>query len=123
MNLKRSWYVFGREVRLSPRSPLVLFAIGVPLLMTFLISAVFGSLFDPNPRLGIVDQDGSAVAVAAQEIEGVEVTLIDDVDELRSKVENHDLDAGMVLPQGFDAAIAAGIQPDLLFYVSGESLA
>jgi len=121
--MKRSWYVFGRELRLSPRSPLVFFAIAIPLLMTFLMSAVFGSLLDPNPRLGIVAEGESAVVAAAQEVDGIEVTLLDDVDDLHRDVESHGLDAGMVLPHGFDAAVAAGEQPDLLFYVSGESLA
>jgi ABC-2 type transport system permease protein len=70
-----------------------------------------------------VDQGGSAVAVAAQELDGVEVVLVDDVDELRGLVAAHDLDAGLVLSRGFDDAVAAGRQPDLQFYVSGESLA
>lgn len=91
--------------------------------MTFLISAVFGSLFDPNPRLGIVDEGRSRVTTAAEQIEGIEVTFLDEVTELRRMVESHDLDAGMVLPPGFDAQVATGEQPDLLFFVSGESLA
>jgi ABC-2 type transport system permease protein len=95
----------------------------MPLIMTFLISAVFGSLFDANPKLGIVDEGGSEVTVAAQELDGVEVVLVDDVEGLRDLVEAHDLDAGLVLPVGFDDAVAAQRRPDLQFYVSGESLA
>ena len=123
MSPRRTWYVFLRELRLSPRSPVVFFAIAMPLILTFLISAVFGSLFDADPRLGIVDAGDSAVTSAAQELEGITVVVVDDVNELQDLVEAHDLDAGMVLPAGFDDAVSAGRQPDLQFYVSGESLA
>ena len=35
----------------------------------------------------------------------------------------NDLDAGLVLPLGFDEAVQAGEQPELQFFVGGESLA
>ncbi len=123
MNPKRAWDIFAREVRLSPRSPLVFFAIAMPLIMTFLISSVFGTLFDANPRLGIVDEGSSGVTAAALQLEGVDTVIVSDIEALREKVESHDLDAGLVLPVGFDASLQAGGQPDLEFYVSGESLA
>ena len=106
MNLRRSFHVFGREVRLSPRSPTVFFAIAIPLLMTFLFSAVFGTLWEAPPRLGIVDEDASQVTIAAQELSGVDVTIVDGEPTLRRMVEDHDLDAGLVLPARFDEAIA-----------------
>lgn len=123
MNLRHAWSVFGREVKLSPRSPLVFFAIAMPLIMTFLISSVFGSLFDAGPRLGIVDQGSSEVTPAALELEGVDTVIVPDVPTLKESVELHDLDAGLVLPAGFDAAVATGTRLELEFYVSGASLA
>ncbi len=123
MNPKRAWNVFAREVRLSPRSPLVFFAIAMPLIMTFLISSVFGSLFEANPTLGIVDDGNSTVAAAALQLEGIDSVIVPDVETLQAKVESHDLDAGLVLPADFDATLQAGGQPDLEFYVSGASLA
>lgn len=123
MNPKRAWNILAREVRLSPRSPLVFFAIAMPLIITFLISSVFGSLFDANPRLGIVDEGSSAVTAAAQQLAGVDTVIVPDVNTLRAKVESHDLDAGLVLPADFDAVLQAGGRPDLEFYVSGASLA
>lgn len=123
MNLRLSWIILSRELRLSPRSPLVFFAIAMPLLITFLISSVFGSLFDVSPRLGIVDLGDSSITKAALEREGIDAVVVSDVASLRAQVEDHDIDAGLVLSASFDAAIAAGTQPDLQFYVSGESLA
>jgi hypothetical protein len=55
VNLHRAFHIFERELRLSPRSPVVLFAVGLPILMTFLLASVFGTLFTGTPRLAIVD--------------------------------------------------------------------
>ncbi len=123
MNLQSSWYVLARELRLSPRSPLVFFAIAMPLIITFLVSSVFGTLFDTSPSLGIVDLGESQVTVAAVALDGIDATIVSGVDTLQERVEAHDLDAGLVLPDGFDAAVARSENPDLAFYVSGESLA
>jgi ABC-2 type transport system permease protein len=123
VNLQRSWYVFSREIKLSPRSPLVFFAIAMPLLITFLVSSVFGSLLDVSPELAIVDLGDSEITAAAVQLDGIETTIVTDAATLRQRVEAHDFDAGIVLPAGFDTATAAGEQPNLEFYVSGESLA
>jgi ABC-2 type transport system permease protein len=123
MSVRRAWSVAAREFRLGPRSPLFLYAIFLPIAMSFLISAVFGGLLDPEARLGIVDLGQSEVTLAAQELEGVSVDVIDDADSLRNRVETHNLDAGIVLAAGFDERVRAGEQPDLDFYISGESLA
>ncbi len=123
MNIQRSWYVLSRELKLSPRSPLVFFAIAMPLLITFLVSSVFGSLFDISPKLAVVDLGDSQITAAAVQLDGVETTLVADAETLRRRVEAHDFDAGIVLPPNFDAAVATGEHPDLEFYVSGESLA
>lgn len=123
MNLLRIRHVFVREVVMAPRSPIVVFAIALPLVLTFLVSAVFGSLLDPNPRLGIVDEGASEVTTAAEGLDGIDVVVLDRTESLRGRVEANDLDAGLVLPGGFDAAVRAGEQPDLEFFVSGESLA
>jgi ABC-2 type transport system permease protein len=91
--------------------------------MSFLISAVFGDLLDPNPRLGISDQGSSELTAAAEELEGIVVTEVDEPDELRSSVESHDFDAGLVLAADFDETLKSGGEPELQFYVSGSSLA
>jgi ABC-2 type transport system permease protein len=84
---------------------------------------VFGSLFESRPSLGIVDRGDSAVTRAARQLDGVDASIVEDVTTLEREVEAHDLDAGLVLPAGFDAAVRAGERPDLEFFVSGSSLA
>ena len=108
---------------MGPRSPLFLYAIILPIVMTLVIVGVFGSLFAPSPRLGIVDEGNSAVVAAAQELDGIEVTTMSSIDALKEMVEANDLDAGLVLTQGFDSDLQSGNRPPLDFYIGGESLA
>jgi ABC-2 type transport system permease protein len=115
--------VFRKDLKLGPRSPIFLFVVILPVLMTFVVQVAFTSLFEPTPRLGIVDRGDSALTAATVGLEGIEVTRLDDDAELRRLVEAGDLDAGIVLPLGFDDDLRAGRQPALRFYIGGESLA
>ncbi len=123
MNLQRAWRVAARDFRLGPRSPIFVYAILLPVILSFLISAVFGGLLDPDPRLGIVDEGASALTAAAEELDGIAVSVLEDAADLRSKVTAHDFDAGLVLAADFDAQVQGGGEAELDFYVSGSSLA
>ena len=115
--------IFRKDLALGPRSPLVLWALVLPVFFTIVLQGVFGSLFDPDPRLGIVDQGSSSIPALAEQTDGIALVMLDSVDELLVEVENNDLDAGLILQEGFDADVMAGNQPPLQFYVGGESLA
>ena len=67
--------------RLGPRSPFVLYAFVLPVIMTLLIRSVFGGLFDANPRLAVVDLGSSQVTAEALELEGIDVTSLNDADD------------------------------------------
>ena len=123
MSPNRLLCVLRKDLRLGPRSPVFLWVLVLPLLITLVLQVAFGDLFDPSPRLGIVDRGASAVTVAARRLPGIEVVLLDQVDTLRERVEANDLDGGLVLAEGFDAALRAGGRPTLEFYVGGRSLA
>ncbi len=123
MSLTRTFKVLGKEFRLGPRSPVFLWVLFLPVLFTLVIQVTFGSLFDPQPRLGIVDQGSSTITTAVQGIEGIDLTLLDNADDLKAQVEADNLDAGLVLPAGFDDQVRSGARPPLEFYVGGESLA
>ena len=123
MSTRHAATIFNRDVKLSPRSPLVLYALLIPFLLTVLVQGVFGDLFAPQPRLIVVDEGDSQIATDAAELEGIEVTFMGDRDEMLDTVESNGSDAGLYLPAGFDDAVIAGEQPLLDFYVGGESLA
>jgi ABC-2 type transport system permease protein len=121
--LRRVGHVLGKDLQLGPRSPLLLWALALPIVMTLLFRGVFGGLFASEPRLGIVDLGASALVPAAADLDGIDVRMRPDVATLRAEVEAGDLDAGLVLPSGFDAAVLSGDRPRLDLVVGGGSLA
>ena len=123
MSLARVLRLLRKDLRLGPRSPIFLFAVILPVVMTFVVQVAFSALLEPAPRLGIVDRGDSQLTAEAQKLPGVAVTVLDDEAVLRRKVEAGDLDAGLVLEPGFDAALRAGRRPALPLYIGGESLA
>ena len=123
MKLTRAWEIMRKELLSGIRSPYFILAIAAPFLITIGVRGLLGGLFEPEPRLGIVDEGNSDTTTGARALEGIEVLLVDSADELRRQIEANDLDGGLVLPAGFDTAIRAGDQPELRFYLGGESLA
>ncbi len=123
MSLTRMWKVLRKDLALGPRSPIFLWAIVLPFALTLILQVAFGSLFDPQPRLGIVDDGDSYITESVTEMDGVDVTLLEDEAELKQLVEENDLDAGLILPAGFDDAVRNGDRPALQFFIGGESYA
>ncbi|MFU8891168.1 MAG: ABC transporter permease [Anaerosomatales bacterium] len=123
MSLTRILKMLRKDFALGPRSPIFLYMILLPFALTGLFQFAFGSLFTPQPRLGIVDAGNSAITAAVEGADGIDLTLLDDAAELRAQVEANDLDAGLVLPAGFDDAVRDGGRPPLQFYIGGESYA
>ncbi|MFO7548480.1 MAG: ABC transporter permease [Acidimicrobiia bacterium] len=115
--------LLAKDLRLGPRSPFFLWAFVLPVFITLLVQVVFGGLFDPAPRLGIVDRGDSAIVDEALALGGIEVTVLGDEEMLLDMVERNALDAGLILAPGFDEAVVAGRRPLLELYVGGESLA
>ncbi|MBW2458726.1 MAG: ABC transporter permease, partial [Deltaproteobacteria bacterium] len=108
---------------MGPRSPVIVFALVMPVLITLFLQVVFMTLFDPKPRLGIVDLGQSEITAAVAELEGIELHRVETAADLRRRVEGHDVDVGLVLAKGFDDAVRSGKRPELPILVSGESLA
>jgi len=123
VSIRRVFMILLKDFSVGPRKPFFLWALILPFALTLLFQFAFGSLFEPKPRLGIVDQGDSVITTAVQNLEGFEVSILTEVEDLIGQVEEHDLDAGLVLSPGFDEAVQEGEKPALEFYISGESLA
>lgn len=123
MSLANVGRLLRKDLQLGPRSPIFLWVLVLPFLITFVVQVVFGSLFEVQPRLGIVDLGSSTITSSIEAMEGIDLIILESATDLRDQVEANDLDAGLVLEPGFDAAVAAGDLPLLEFFVGGESLA
>ncbi|MBU0956211.1 MAG: ABC transporter permease [Spirochaetes bacterium] len=123
MNLKRVWHIFIKDLAVGPRSPLLVFMVVMPLVMTLALNLVFGNLSSSEPKLALYVEAESAVQAELERLPGLRLTIVSSADELRTKVEAHDFDAGLVIPTGFDADLREGRRPLLQLYFSGESYA
>lgn len=123
MSLTRIWKVLKKDLALGPRSPIFMWALVLPVALTLILQVAFGSLFDPEPRLGVLDDGNSAITAALEDMEGIQLTVFEDEAELKAQVEANDLDAGLILPDGFDESVTAGERPTLQFFIGGESYA
>lgn len=120
---RRVGRVLAKDLRLGPRSPMVLWALVLPVVLTVLLRGIFGGLLDSNPRLGVLDAGGSEITTGVRAVEGIEVQSYFNLAELEADVLAGDLDAGLALPAGFDDAVRGGQQPPLQLWISGQSLA
>ncbi len=123
MNPVRIWRLLYKDLALGPRKPAFLYAVVLPVALTLILQVAFGTLFEPQPRMGVVDAGESEITAELAAMEGIQFTRLDNPEELKTRVEQHDLDAGLILKAGFDEAVRAGERPELELFVSGESLA
>ena len=122
MRLTRAWQILRKDLRLGPRSPIVLWALVVPIALTLLLRGVFGELFDGEPRVGLADDGASTLAAEVERLDGLDVRRYDDAAELETDVTEGRLDAGLAIPTGFDEAVREGARPPLPLWIAGESL-
>lgn len=123
MSIRRIAAILTKDLALGPRGPIFLYALVLPAALTLIFQVAFGSLFAPRPRLGLVDEGRSSVVARIRELDGIDLSIIEDRTTLRRMVEQNDLDAGLVLPAGFDEAVRRGERPFLPFFIGGESYA
>lgn len=104
--------------RFRDRSAIVL-GFAAPLAIAFLMSNAFGGAQDLHVTLGVVDEDGGDLAAALVEVlESPELGELFDVEHRPSAaaaeaVEDGDLDAALVIPEGFSEAVTSGAAADL----------
>jgi ABC-2 type transport system permease protein len=98
--------VLKKDLKRAPRSGMVLLAILYPVLITAIVQLIFGSIFDPLPRVGVIDH-GESVFVADMEKGPVELTVYENGQEEKmwKEVELGNLDMGMIYPAGFDESL------------------
>jgi len=107
----RALAIAGVNVRrmLRDRSN-VFFVFVFPMLLILVLGVSFGRGFEP--RIGVVAADpgalGRDLVRTLEEMPDVDVARYDSVDDLRTSVERGQLEAGVVVPEGYDGAIRAG---------------
>jgi len=123
VSVRRVGILFLREIIQGPKNFIFIWAIVAPVVISLIVSLISGSLFSGKPHLGIVDLGESRLVTMAAELDSLSVSLYDTEDDMLSAIENGRLDMGIVLPEGFDSAIAQGSGAEIKAYIAGGSLA
>ncbi len=115
--LRAATLILAKDARLRARDRSVwLFALVVPIGLTFLFSSIFPDTGELELTAGVVDLDGGEVAAGF--VDGVLPALaedgiltrvdLDDEADARARVADGTADAVWILPEGFSEAVAAG---------------
>ncbi len=123
MSLRRISVLVGKELWQGPKNFIFIMAIAAPILISLVLSLVFGTLFSEKPKLGIMDEGQSQLVAMAQELDSVITREYGSISVLKQATESGAVDMGIVLPDGFDAAVSRGEKVEIEAYIWGESLA
>ncbi len=122
MNLRRVGILLYREFVQGPKNFIFLFSVVIPLVLSFVLSLLFGTLFANKPRLGINDAGDSQFTRSAEAMEAFIVREYASEAELKEAAQMGAVDIGIVLPADFDARVTGGQATRMLAYIWGESL-
>jgi ABC-2 type transport system permease protein len=121
MSLRRVGVLLGKELVRGPRSFVFIMALVVPVVLTLLITLLFGAVFSGKVRLGLVDEGRSQMVPLAQSLESLTVKMYESEAELREAAAIGAVDIGVALPNTFDRRIGSGRSTTLTVYTWGES--
>jgi ABC-2 type transport system permease protein len=113
----------GKDLFRGPKNFILVWAVIAPVVISLVVSLIFGTLFTEKPRLGIVDEGNSQLVAMAQETASIISREYDSVFEVKEAVANGHVDVGIVLPADFDSSVRQGKKTHITGFVSGESLA
>ncbi len=122
MNIRRVYVLLGKEIRHTSKNFIFVFAIVIPIVLSLVVTLLFGSLFSGKPKLGINDQGDSELAAMLTNTDALLSKEYSSDDELRAAVERGAVDFGLVIPQQFDTSLKSGDEAQLSGYLWGESL-
>lgn len=123
MSLRRIGLLVGKDLFRGPKNFILVWAVIAPVVISLVVSLIFGTLFTEKPRLGIVDEGNSQLVAMAQETASIISREYDSVFEVKEAVANGHVDVGIVLHADFDSSVRQGKKTHITGFVSGESLA
>ena len=121
MSLKHVGVLLGKELVRGPRNFVFIMALVLPVVVTLLITLLFGTVFSGKARLGLADEGRSEIIPLAQALESLTVKTYESEDMLREAVAIGAVDIGIALPETFDRRIGSGRSTTLTVFTWGES--
>ncbi len=123
MNIRRIGILLHKELFYGARNYIVIFAVFAPIMLSIIVSLVFGTWLTTKPRLGVVDEGSSKIVYSFASLDSIDTLRYQTASEMRKAVENGSADIGIVIPAGFDDAIIGQTGIQIKAYIWGESQA
>jgi len=123
MSIRRVAILLGKDFKYGSKSFVFIMAIVAPILISLVLTLVFGTFFSQTAKLGITDQGDSRLVDLVSASDSVQTRTYISVDDLKRAVEAGAVDMGVALPENFDEDALSGNSIVLPAYVWGESLA
>lgn len=122
--MKHAWYIAAKELLQNRRDRLAaLFTLVLPVIFTIFLGLIFSNVADSDLPLALADADGSPAAQQLVQRLG-ESPLLDlaimEASEVDDAVHSQEVAAGLVIPEGFGAALESG-QPTSLTFISVQT--
>ncbi len=121
MSFSRLLLLTKKDLKACPRSPVALWILLMPLLVTFFIQVVFPSIFQPEPVLGIYTASESVIAANLASIEEIKVVFEDEA-RLVDMVQSGSVDAALFISDTFEDSVLSGERPELRFMASEKGV-
>ncbi len=122
MSPNRVGILLWKELLHGFKGTVFIIAIVTPIIISFIISLLFGNLISQKPRLGIVDGGTSRIVTLITESASITGKEYDSASKLKKAVAAGAVDVGVVLPKGFDRLVISGEKAEVTTFVWGESL-
>ncbi|GAG43416.1 unnamed protein product, partial [marine sediment metagenome] len=123
MSIRRVAILLWKDFKYGSKSFVFIMAIVAPILISLVLTLVFGTFFSQTAKLGITDQGGSRLVDLVSASDSVQTRTYASADDLKRAVEAGAVDMGVALPENFDEDALSGDSIVLPAYVWGESLA
>jgi len=123
MSIRRVSILLGKDFKYGSKGFIFILAVVAPILISLVLTLVFGTFFSQTAKLGLTDQGDSRLVELVSASDSVQTRTYATADDLRRAVEAGAVDMGVALPENFDEDALSGNSIVLPAYVWGESLA
>ncbi|MGB9694712.1 MAG: ABC transporter permease [Caldisericaceae bacterium] len=123
MSIRRIIILLKKEFVIGSKSFIFVWALAVPIILTLIMSLVFGVFLARTPRLGVYVASPSQVLAEAKNTKAISTREYASVEQLKNAVSQGAVDVGVVIPENFDRDVKLGTKTGIEAFIFGQSYA
>ncbi len=123
MSIRHIGILVSKEFLYGSKSFIVIFAVIAPIMISMIISLIFGTWISEKPKLGMMDEGASRLVSMLEKQDAIDSFAYDTLPDLKQEVETGAVDIGLVIPQDFDEYVSQSKKVEINAFIWGESIA